>query len=75
MKRQVLAACALAVGLGASTSLAADGLAPSADRVQPLLIGAKPPALTLKTGDGSDFDLTGAFSKSPTVLIFYRGGW
>jgi len=49
--------------------------ASSAESVQPLLIGATVPSLTLRSADGSPFDLGKAIGKQPTILIFYRGGW
>jgi len=47
----------------------------SAREVQPLMIGAKLPDLTLKTDDGTSFDLNESVAGKPTILIFYRGGW
>ena len=44
-------------------------------RVRPLLIGDAVPDIDLSTPEGKPFDLRGAISKAPTVLIFYRGGW
>jgi len=49
--------------------------ASSADQVRPLLIGARPPALTLERADGSAFALADALATGPTIVIFYRGGW
>jgi len=47
----------------------------SAEEIRPLLIGATVPELTLRSADGSGFDLGKAIKKQPTILIFYRGGW
>jgi len=41
----------------------------------PLAASTPAPGGVVKTVDGADFDLGSAFSKKPTVLIFYRGGW
>lgn len=50
-------------------------LAPSAEQVRPLLVGAAVPRLALRTADGSPFDLNAALAAQPTVLVFYRGHW
>jgi hypothetical protein len=52
-----------------------DEVASAPDQIHPLLIGAQVPELTVKAGDGSDFDLNAALGKKRTILIFYRGGW
>jgi hypothetical protein len=68
--------CAAIVLAGVSGPAGAAGdFAPSAQEITPLLIGAKVPELTLRAGDGSDFDLAAAIAKKPTILVFYRGGW
>ena len=60
--------------LGGSSDVLA-GAPRSAQTIRPLLIGSEVRELVLKTSDGSDFDLNEAFSKTPTIVIFYRGGW
>jgi len=50
-------------------------VAPSAEQVRPLLIGAQVPEAALRDADGEVFDLRAAMKKKPTILIFYRGGW
>jgi peroxiredoxin len=50
-------------------------VADSAQHVQPLLVGARVPPLTLRTMGGEPFDLNEAIATRPTVLVFYRGGW
>jgi len=51
------------------------GLPNSPNMINPLKIGDKIPHLILKDYKGNDFDLTKAFKKKPTILIYYRGGW
>lgn len=71
------------LGVIAGIALACSGVvghapgepAETPDGVQPLLIGAQVPKLTLRAADGTDFDLNDAIGKKPTILIFYRGGW
>ena len=46
-----------------------------AENVAPLKVGDLAPAAVVKTIDGADFDLLGAFAAKPTILMFYRGGW
>jgi peroxiredoxin len=50
-------------------------VAQSAQEIRPLLVGAKAPALSLKTVKGQSFDLNTAIAKRPSLLVFYRGGW
>ncbi len=50
-------------------------VAADAQAARPLAVGARVPAVTLKTSDGADFDLAAALAAKPTLLIFYRGGW
>ena len=51
------------------------GQAESSTSINPLLIGAKGPDMTLKDQDGNDHKLSELFGKKPTVVMFYRGGW
>lgn len=50
-------------------------VAVSAEQAQPLPIGAKVPAVSLKTVDGQTADLADLIEEKPTVIVFYRGGW
>ena len=45
---------------------------PTQTEIRPLLIGASVPGLALQTPDGRAFDMRGAITKKPTVVIFYR---
>ena len=67
--------CALGVLTLAGSLALAGPVAESAQQVQPLLIGAQMPDVTVKGADGKPFDLGAALAKQPTVLILYRGGW
>jgi hypothetical protein len=53
----------------------AQSIPDSADKVHPLLVGAKAPDVNLKKPDGSNFELRKEAAEKPLVLIFYRGGW
>ena len=44
-------------------------------KVQPLLIGAHIPNITLWTGNGDPVHLRKLVRKKPTVIIFYQGNW
>lgn len=68
-------AVALTVACLLPASSADDTVAPSADRVRPLLIGATVPAVTLETADGKAIELGEVLSRKPSVVVFYRGGW
>lgn len=50
-------------------------IASSLSDLTPLEKGNRVPKLTLKTADGTAFDLLAAVARKPTVLLFYRGGW
>ncbi len=73
--KRLLAVIGLALLWAAPPAYPAGQPAESADRIRPLLIGAEVPPLSLKTGDGAEFDLNAAIARKPTILIFYRGGW
>ena len=46
-----------------------------AEDVSPLLAGEQIPVLKLPASSGKMFDLNSSISQTPTILIFYRGGW
>ena len=58
-----------------SGTLLAQTVPTDAADVQPILIGAQIPDVTIKTAEGSDVQLREVVAQKPTVLIFYRGGW
>lgn len=43
--------------------------------VSPLLAGEQIPVLSLPKSSGEMFDLNKSVSETPTILVFYRGGW
>jgi peroxiredoxin len=43
--------------------------------ISPLLAGERIPTLQLPTSSGEMFDLNRSVSLTPTILVFYRGGW
>jgi peroxiredoxin len=58
-----------------SPSTLTEGVAPSAEEIRPLLIGARAPRPILRDKNDKEYDLGKAYSEKPTVLVFYRGGW
>ncbi len=46
-----------------------------ASLVRPLVTADVAPAVTVRNINGQPFNLGNAFTRRPTVLIFYRGGW
>lgn len=50
-------------------------VAQSADEINPILVGAKIPEVTLKNTQGKAVKLNELIKAKPTVLIVYRGGW
>lgn len=51
------------------------GVPTRAQDVHPILPGMMLPPVSLKTEDGSLFDLNDAVRRQNTVLLFFRGGW
>lgn len=51
------------------------GVPLKAEDVSPLLSGEKIPMLQLRRSSGEMFDLNKSVSETPTILVFYRGGW
>ncbi len=47
----------------------------SAEKVNPIKVGASLPKMTLKDAAGKDFSVNEAVAKQPTLLVIYRGGW
>ena len=43
--------------------------------ISPLLTGEQIPVLSLPKSSGEMFDLNKSVSETPTILVFYRGGW
>ena len=70
--RPILMLALLTLVAGAA---AAEGYASSAEEIQPLLIGAKVPDVTLHTVDGKAVTLHQAVAEKPALVVFYRGGW
>ncbi|MGD9487356.1 MAG: hypothetical protein AB7W47_05005 [Calditrichaceae bacterium] len=58
-----------------SVSQGSRQVASSPTEICPLLVGSQVPNLVLKDLDGNSYDLTKSVSKTPTILIIYRGGW
>lgn len=50
-------------------------VANSADQVQPLVVGQKAPQAAMQTPDGRTVMMDTIYYRTPTVLVFYRGGW
>jgi hypothetical protein len=70
---RILTACVLAGILSAAFMANAEPTAP--DQVQPLLIGSPLPDVAITNLDGESVSLADVILGSPTLLIFYRGGW
>ena len=47
----------------------------SADQVQPLLIGMKAPAFTVRDVENKTVKFNAGAQTKPIVLTFFRGGW
>lgn len=51
------------------------GVPLKAEDVSPLLAGEQIPVLQLRKSTGENFDLNKSVSETPTIIVFYRGGW
>lgn len=51
------------------------GVPLKAEDIGPLLAGEQIPVLSLRKSSGEMFDLNKSVSETPTILVFYRGGW
>lgn len=65
----------LAVALGLVVLVAAAEVPSDATGVRPLTVGARAPAVTVRTEHGADFAIDPAAFTRPVILVFYRGGW
>jgi peroxiredoxin len=52
-----------------------NGVPLKAEDISPLLAGEQIPVIKLPASTGKMFDLNLSVSQTPTILIFYRGGW
>ncbi len=50
-------------------------IAPSADKISPILLGSALPDPALRDRDGNATNLRKVVDGKPSVLVFYRGGW
>lgn len=66
---------ALTLALGFASASFADKAAESAEDIQPLLVGASVPDVTVHDLDGKPVSLRAELTRKPTAVIFYRGGW
>ena len=57
------------------TSKITVGIPLKAEDVSPLLTGEQIPILQMRKSTGEMFDLNKSVSETPTILVFYRGGW
>ena len=71
MTRILLFACLMLTAALAQSA----GIAPSAETVTPVLVGARVPDVAVRALDGETTSLADVVSGKPTVLVFYRGGW
>jgi len=68
----------MALLMGFSAATMAQGrtdIHPSADQVQPLLIGMKAPDFTVQDIENQTFRFESGAQDRPIVLTFFRGGW
>lgn len=61
-------------GLGDTVKMTA-GVPSKPEDISPLLVGEQIPVLRMLKSSGEMFDLNKSVSETPTILVFYRGGW
>lgn len=64
-----------ALALTAVSLAHAFDIAPSADKITPILLGSTLPDPALRDRDGNATSLRKVVGGKPSVLVFYRGGW
>ncbi|MBI9020434.1 MAG: AhpC/TSA family protein [Verrucomicrobia bacterium] len=75
MKKLLVVFAAILIALIATYTLSASDVPQTATGIRPLKVSETIPDVTLRTATGEPFNLRQAILESPTVLIFYRGGW
>jgi len=70
-----IAVALLWLGAPAMAAEPAGRVAPSAEKVDPLDVGAEVPAASVRDLDGSTLPLRQALGDGPAALVFFRGGW
>lgn len=74
--QSLLVAALVAVSVNTRAGEQRDAAVPTSPHdIRPLLIGASIPDLSLRTRSGARVQLKRETAGTPTVLIFYRGGW
>lgn len=73
--RPALFASAQHLTIGGDTIKMTAGVPLKPEDISPLLAGEQIPVLQLPKSSGEMFDLNKSVSETPTILIFYRGGW
>lgn len=71
----IASATAFAQSEEPGVTMSTDRIAPSADQIQPLLLGAAVPSVMVADMNGNPVNLKEVITGQPTILIFYRGGW
>lgn len=46
-----------------------------AEDICPILVGQSLPTIILRSSDNTSFDLNAAIAETPSIIIFFRGGW
>ncbi|HEX9273921.1 MAG TPA: hypothetical protein VGA01_17095 [Candidatus Binatia bacterium] len=75
LRKEILSLCCGLLLIAGAMEVCAQSVPDTAEKVQPLLVGAQVPDVSFKNLDGSSFNLRNKASEKPIILIFYRGGW
>lgn len=75
LRKEILLICCGLLLIAGAVEVCAQSVPDSAEKAQPLLVGAQVPDVSFKNLDGSSFNLRNKASEKPIILIFYRGGW
>ena len=72
---KVLRTALLQIALLTSFATLTDAQSPTSQRSRPVAVGEVAPDFTLEDQNGNKVALSDARTRSPVVIVFYRGYW
>ena len=75
MRRPVLSLALLVATFLAGPISAGGRVYASAEEAEPLAVGSRVPAVTVRGVAGEEADLAQLVAEQGALLVFYRGGW
>lgn len=71
----MLCLCYLVTGVALAAGSGSKHVAPSADQVKPINVGASFPVARVQSEEGKTVKLYRTLAEKPAVVVFYRGSW